>query len=87
MNDAVQKRTDKGSMVSKVAPTASIGVTLKMRIIQKPARELTSRAMKRSIRNRISAAITGEKKRMPNWLSPHNAVPRNCVYAIIGGLE
>ena len=32
------------------------------------------------------AAITGEKKRTPNALSPQRVVPTSCVYAMSGGL-
>ena len=53
---------------------------------QKAARTFATRAMKRSRRRPRTAEITGEKKRTPKTLSPHNDVPRNWVMAMSGGL-
>ena len=66
-------------MVISVAPTAIRGVTDIAATRQKAARPLSSRATKRSRSSDRMAAMIGEKNRTPNALSPHSAVPRNCV--------
>ena len=65
-------------MVISVAPMASSGVAVAARISNTPTRALTSRARKRNSINESVAAMTGEKNRTPNSLSPHIVVPRNC---------
>ena len=76
---AVQNSTDSGSTVIRIAPADASGVAVMMSSRKKPARALTSRAKKRSSMRLSTAAMTGEKKRTPKAVSPHKAVPRNCV--------
>ena len=83
---AVQNRTDNGSIVINREPSAMSGVTLRMATAKNAARPLTSRARNRSSSSDNPAEISGEKKRTPNWLSPHRCVPRNCTQAMRSGL-
>src|SRR5262249_10194867 len=75
---ATQNKTERASTVSNVEPTASNGVAARIRMSQNAARAFTSRAINRSNRKERAAASTGERKRIPNSLSPHSEVPMNC---------
>ena len=76
---AVQNKTESGSTVISTAPTDVRGVAVMISSRKNPARALTSRAKKRSTIRLRMAAMTGEKKRTPNAVSPQSEVPRNCV--------
>ena len=83
---AVQKNTESGSTVIMTEPNDVMGVTVITAKRTTAARPLTSRVKNRRRKMDVTAAITGEKKRTPNALSPQREVPRNWVTAMSGGL-
>src|SRR6266850_3998778 len=83
---AVQNKTKSGSTVIRIVPAERSGVAVVIKRRKNPARALTVFAKNRSTMRLKSAAIAGEKNRMPKAVSPKSDVPRNCVYAISGGL-
>jgi hypothetical protein len=76
---AVQNKTESGSTVITVAPSASNGVTVMTKNNMNATLPPVSRAMSRSTSTDITPAMTGEKKRTPNSLSPQRCVPSHCV--------
>ncbi len=82
----VHHSTSGGSMVIRMEPAASSGTALTTSKNQNAAQPPISSAMKRSVIQLNAAAMTGEKKRTPNGVSPHKLVPANWIQAIPGGL-
>src|SRR5216117_3405056 len=83
---AVQNKTSSGSMVIRIDPAAASGAACNASVRKNAVRPLVWAPINLSTSTLTIAAITGEKNRTPNSVSPHNLVPRNCVYAIRGGL-
>ena len=73
-------------MVIKMVPAVMRGELVMTSRSRKPWRAPASRAMNRSTTMLRMAAMTGEKNRTPNCVSPQSAVPANWMKAMPGGL-